>query len=142
MYDNPSAYGVGSVFHILHQLDGKILVIGLPWQQSMTFVHYVEEQLQIPYRYFKAFPGRYRDATGEISEREYFLYVRNEEMGVETYVHDAERHFLEEGLAIEVTALNTRFTIVSARTLYDETIEQLRRNPYFLHRIEAAPAHS
>jgi len=137
-YDGPNAYGIGSGFDVLHRLGGKILVMGLPWDQSMTFFHYVEEQQRVPYRYFKPFVGMYCDAEGEVSKREYFLYVRDLEAGVETYLEDAERHFLEKGLAREAESMETRFILVSATDLYRETVEQLLVNPSFLHRIDTA----
>ena len=138
VYDQPNAYGVGSGFDIVHNLDGKILAMGLPWSQSMTFFHYIEEQERVPYRYFKPFAGRYRDTVGKLTKREYFLYVRNLETGVETYLEDAERHFLENGFAKETQSLGTRFILVGAKELYEESAKELRLNPQFLHRINTA----
>jgi aminoglycoside 3-N-acetyltransferase len=136
-YDCPSAYGVGSGFDVVHDLGGKILVIGLPWSASFTFFHYIEEQERVSYRYFKPFAGMYRDGGGKVTRREYFLYVRDLEAGVETYLDDAERHFLAKDLAQEAESMRTRFILVEARDLYKETAKQLRLNPQFLHRIKS-----
>ena len=136
-YDHPSGYGVGSGFDIVRLLDGKILVIGMDWQHSMTFMHYIEERQRVSYRYYKAFAGKYRDDTGVLTNREYFLYVRDLDAGVTTYLRDAEHFFIERGIAKEHQALGTRFTLVSADCLTEKTIEQLEINPGFLHRIDA-----
>jgi aminoglycoside 3-N-acetyltransferase len=53
-----SAYGPTSVFGWLRAHPrGKILVVGLSWNDSMTFFHYVEECKNVPYRWMKVFPG-------------------------------------------------------------------------------------
>jgi len=83
---NYSGYGFDSPFGRLHQLGGKIAVLDLPDQHSMTSYHYVEEMEQVPYRYYKQFRGRYTDASGTSSEREFALYVRDIERGVTTDV--------------------------------------------------------
>ena len=41
--NNVSGYGKDSPFSILTSLDGKIAVLGLNEQRSMTYYHYVEE---------------------------------------------------------------------------------------------------
>jgi len=137
-YDHPSGYGIGSGFDIVHRLNGKILVIGLEWEQTMTFMHYIEEKHRVSYRYYKPFTGKYRDDTGVLTNREYFLYVRDLDAGVTTYLRDAEHFFIEQGIAKEHQALGTRFTLVNADCLTEKTIEQLEINPGFLHRIDAS----
>lgn len=47
---NVSSYGPNSLFAALTEADGKILIIGLSYQDSMTYFHYVEQTLGVPYR--------------------------------------------------------------------------------------------
>lgn len=47
---NKSSYGADSVFGRLMELDGKILIIGLDYQNSFTFAHYVEQTIGVSYR--------------------------------------------------------------------------------------------
>lgn len=49
-------FGVGTVFDEFFKIDGKILCIGCSLDR-VTFIHYVEQQLGVPYRYFKNFHG-------------------------------------------------------------------------------------
>jgi aminoglycoside 3-N-acetyltransferase len=121
---------------LLHELGGKILVIGLPWRGSMTFVHYVEEMKDVDYRFHKRFAGEYIDGDGERSVRDYFLFVRDMEAGVQTFVDDAEAHCSALGINRVVDAFRTRLSIADAPSLYDELSRQLDRDPSFLHRIE------
>lgn len=85
--DNLSGYGKDSPFAILRELDGKIGVLGLEDQNSMTFYHHVEEVLEVDYRYFKDFTGTYINDEGIKSTKTYKLYVRNIERGVKTRVN-------------------------------------------------------
>ncbi len=95
---NESAYGADSPFAILHQMNGKIGVIDLPDQNSMTFYHYVEESLRVPYRYDKNFTADYTDANGKCSEKTFKIYVRDIENGVLTDVGGMEKKLWEQNL--------------------------------------------
>ena len=87
--NNFSGYGEDSPFALLLQMEGKIAVLDLPDQESMTFVHHVEEMLNVNYRYHKVFTGNYTDKNGETTAKDYGLFVRNIEKGVRTYVDPA-----------------------------------------------------
>lgn len=53
-------FGPGTVFDLLHQHDAKIVCLGCDFSR-VTFVHYVEQQYGVPYRYSKAFSGHLID---------------------------------------------------------------------------------
>ncbi len=95
---NFSGYGADSPFGLLHRGGGKIAVLDLPDQSSMTFHHYVEEALDVPYRYHKTFTGPFTDAAGHSEERTFGLFVRDLDKGVETYVTPMEEHLWQAGL--------------------------------------------
>ncbi len=96
--NNQSGYGADSPFAILRGLDGKIAVLDLDDQNSMTFYHHVEEMNSVPYRYMKTFEGQYTDWDGEVGDREYTLYVRDFDQGVATHVNPAGELMWENGL--------------------------------------------
>jgi len=54
--DCPSAFGPGSPLHVMHRLGGKTLFFSADWE-ACTFLHYVEEQFEVPYRYYKDMRG-------------------------------------------------------------------------------------
>ncbi|RAP29323.1 hypothetical protein DID78_03820 [Candidatus Marinamargulisbacteria bacterium SCGC AG-343-D04] len=85
--DNYSGYGKDSPFDMLKQLNGKIAVLGLTDQHSMTFYHYIEEMNQVSYRYMKEFSGEYTNFKGQCGIKNYGLFVRNLEKGVLTHVN-------------------------------------------------------
>lgn len=96
--DNISGYGIDSPFALLKELQGKIGILGLEDQNSMTFYHYVEESMMVDYRYFKEFNGTYIDKDGIKKNKTYKLFVRNLERGVETRVNPMGELLWEKGI--------------------------------------------
>jgi len=95
---NFSGYGADSPFGMLRQIGGKIGILDLPDQNSMTFYHHVEESCNVSYRFHKTFTGLY---TGEddIERQENFgLFVRDVEAGVVTHVNPMGERLWSLGL--------------------------------------------
>ncbi len=74
---NRTAWGKDSPFAFLHSHGGKNLIINVSLGGSFTFLHYVEESIHVPHRYYKDFHGDYVDAKGNSSARTYTMYVRD-----------------------------------------------------------------
>ena len=85
--DNESGYGFDSPFAKINEMDGKIAVIGLDDQHSMTSYHYVEECNKVDYRYYKSFTGEYINENGMKIKKTYTLHVRDIKRGVITDVN-------------------------------------------------------
>jgi aminoglycoside 3-N-acetyltransferase len=95
---NESGYGPDSPFATLHQMNGKIGVLDLDDQNSMTFYHHVEEMHAVDYRYFKEFTAPYTDARGVTADRSFKLFVRDLERGVLTDVNPMGERLWASGL--------------------------------------------
>ncbi|MCH2547190.1 MAG: AAC(3) family N-acetyltransferase [Alphaproteobacteria bacterium] len=93
---NIYAYGGDSPFALLHNMDGKIAVLDVPDQHSMTFYHYVEETLQVPYRHDKFFTGNYTNSHGHTAPARFQIYVRDLAQGVITRVSPMEALLWQE----------------------------------------------
>ncbi len=124
---NRSAYGTDSPFDLLHRLGGKIGILDLPDQHSMTFYHYVEEQIGVPYRYLKNFEGDYVDEQGNATRETFQIYVRNVEQGVLTHVDPMGEILWARGCyqgsrPLEGNGLRT----ISASAVFDETASIIR----------------
>lgn len=118
--DNESGYSEESPFGILKNLDGKIAVLDLEDQHSMTFYHHVEEVKQVDYRYFKTFTADYTDRHGTTGKRPYRLYVRNLEQGVLTDVNPAGELLWEHGLYKgERPKAGSGLRTINSRELFD-----------------------
>ena len=75
--DSKSSFGQSTIFDFMNQNNAKALVIGLPSLQGLTFIHYVEKMVGVPYRYDKDFTGLYIDELGNQEEKTYTMYVRD-----------------------------------------------------------------
>lgn len=95
---NRSGYGKDSPFAKLLELDGKIGVVDLEEQDSMTMYHHVEEILNIPYRYHKEFSGVYVDSDQKRTDETFSVFVRDLEKGIETDVNKMGEILWQEGI--------------------------------------------
>lgn len=137
--NNISGYGPDSPFAILREVDGKIAVIDLPDQHSMTFYHHIEEMHNVPYRYHKEFTGKYTNAQGKSSEKTYSLFVRDIEKGVLTDVNPMGEVLWEKGLYTgDRPKKETGCRVISAKKMYDEVskVIQSGRAQELLYSIE------
>lgn len=86
--NNKSAFGEHSPFEYLHFNKAKMLMIDVEYQNSFTFVHYVEERKKVKYRYMKEFIGDYTDCLNNKEQKTYSMYVRDIEKGVCTAISE------------------------------------------------------
>ena len=96
--ENFSGYGADSPFAMLRALGGRIGVLDLPDQHSMTFYHHVEEMRAAPWRYHKTFEGDYVGWDGVRAKRQFGLFVRDLERGVVTDVDAMGERLWASGL--------------------------------------------
>ncbi len=78
--DYKEGFGEGSIFEYLYEKKAKAFVIGLPTLSGLTFIHYVEQCVGVPYRYSKDFTANYIDENGCESQKTYAMYVRDLDM--------------------------------------------------------------
>lgn len=73
--DTPGAFEPGGSFDALLEHDVTIVMLGCGIN-AVSLVHWAEERVGVPYRYWKSFSGHYRDGrwTGH---RTYRLYARD-----------------------------------------------------------------
>lgn len=71
--DNRSSFGPGSPFDFFLRHKARMLCIGIPVRNALTFVHFVEEADRVPYRKMKKMRIYLED---EGSWQEYMLYAK------------------------------------------------------------------
>lgn len=72
--DTPSAFDPGSAFEHLLDMDAKLLLLGAG-VNAVSMLHYSEQHLSVPYRYWKSFTGPVRTPDGW-QQRTYRMFVR------------------------------------------------------------------
>jgi aminoglycoside 3-N-acetyltransferase len=136
--NNISSFGKDSPFAYMKENGAKMLIIGVSYQNSFTFMHHVEEMEKAPYRYLKSFTSKYIDEKGEESIRTYSMYVRNLELGVETKF-DLENEMKESGAAKHYTINNVEIINVDLKKAYEVIKDNIINNEgKKLHKRERA----
>lgn len=136
---NKSGYGKDSPFGVIHKYNGKIVIINLPENNSMTFYHYVEEYKNVKYRYHKNFHGKYTDINNITSDRTFTLFVRDLDQGVITNVEPMGRLLWKKGLYCgEPYGVGNSIRSIDSKVLFDETCKIIDKNlaNKYLYNIE------
>jgi aminoglycoside 3-N-acetyltransferase len=131
-----SSYERNSVFGKLRDLDGKIMVIGLSYTNSMTFFHHVEQMEGVDYRFLKQFTGQVTDWDGTTRTDTFEMLVRDIDQGVITEV-DPMGELMERAGVITVGRVGeAAVKLMRANEVYEFTAREMRRDPHLLYRIE------
>jgi len=131
-----SSYERNSLFGKLRELDGKIMVIGLSYNDSMTFFHHVEELEGVDYRYLKTFTGMVRDEDGNTNEDSFQMLVRDIDQGVETMVDPMGELAEEAGVIKSWTIGAAAVKLMKANDIYKFTVKEMKRDPRLLYEIK------
>jgi len=132
-YSNSSIYdcfGKNTAFDLMQKHNAKIVCLGCDFSR-ITFVHYLEQEIEVPYRYLKTFSGIIKDEE-RIEKINNTYYVRDlsfESQGELTSVKDLSH---QKGLlGIERYG---RFPVLSINTndFYLVAKEILSQDPYGL----------
>lgn len=131
-----SAYERNSVFGKLRDLDGKIMVIGLSYTNSMTFFHHIEQMEGVDYRFLKQFTGEVTDENGNTYTETFEMLVRDIDKGVITEV-DPMGFMMEEKGVIKVRKIGEAdVKLMKANEVYEFTAREMRRDPHLLYYIK------
>lgn len=127
--NNFSGYGEDSPFGILRELCGKIAVLDLDDQHSMTFYHHIEELNKVEWRYHKIFEGNYTDIKGKKSIRKYSLFVRKINEGIQTHVNPAGELMWKEGLYIgDLPRIGSGLRTINAQEMFNFITNIIKKN--------------
>lgn len=131
-----SAYERGSVFGKLRDLDGKIMVIGLSYNDSMTFFHHIEQMEGVDYRFLKQFTGEVTDWDGNTYTDTFEMLVRDIDKGVLTMVDPMGNLMEEQGVIKSAQIGDAAVKLMKANEVYAFTAREMRRDPHLLYKIE------
>ncbi len=81
-HQSTDCFGESTIFSKFREWDTKILILGLAYSKSITFLHHCEQMAEVDYRYLKEFKGNAIDAQGKAHEMTYTMFVRDVERGV------------------------------------------------------------
>lgn len=131
-----SAYERNSVFGKLRDLDGKIMVIGLSYNNSMTFFHHIEQMEGVDYRFLKQFTGEVTDENGNTYTDTFEMLVRDIDKGVLTMVDPMGALMEEHGVIKSAKIGEADVKLMKANEVYEFTAREMRRDPHLLYTFE------
>ena len=135
-----SSYERNSVFGKLRDLDGKIMVIGLSYNDSMTFFHHIEQMEGVDYRFLKQFTGEVTDENGHTYTDTFEMLVRDIDKGVITEVNPMGE-LMEQAGVIKVRKIGEAdVKLMKANEVYEFTAREMKRDPHLLYYIKRETA--
>jgi aminoglycoside 3-N-acetyltransferase len=133
LLENPGRHSIGadSTFDRLRKKGGtRFLFLGASPSDCMTYVHFVEERLRVPYRYDRDFTGSITDATST-SRETFTLFVRYR--GIVPSTNGAlEKLLLKRGLMKRAPCGDTFLSAVDEPAVFDTLSECLAEDIDYL----------
>ena len=129
-----SSFGKNSVFTKLRELNGKIMIIGLPFIHSNAFGHHVEEMLGVDYRFLKEFHGKIIDENGQEFEDNFFMNVKPLDGTQETYFDDFEKLMDSENITKIRKMGDSTVKLMDANMVFDRLSKEIKQNPSFMYK--------
>lgn len=125
------SFGQESSFAALRELSAKIVLLGVSFE-ACTFLHYIEQEHQVPYRFTKTFNGTFIDANGRAHEDSCTYFVRPLDENIDNDMTRIAPYLREKKLVRETTIGNGRLSVIGANDLYAATMHLLDTDPYYL----------
>lgn len=126
--NNRSSFGVDSPFNYLRHAKAKMVLIGVDYQKSFTYVHFVEEEEKVDYRYLKDFTASYCDRKGKTTEQTYSMYVRDLDRGVVTNVNPIGAVMEMQGSSQHFVINKVDFYVIDLYKAYEIIQDDIRNN--------------
>ena len=124
--DNQDAWSHSSPFYYMQMRGAKNLLFNIEPYQGMTFGHYVEQEVQVPYRHIKYFFGDYTDEEGITEKRMYSMSVRDR--GVVSGCSIRNDWLIEKSVAERVEWEGNELTLVDLQKSYDVIKDDMVNN--------------
>lgn len=124
-----NSFARGSVFDRILQQNAKILCLNHP---GCTFLHFVERELKVPYRFDKSFNGK-QMIDGALVEQTWKIWVRY--MSDSKLIHTPKKYlqYIKDKLIGKYTNLGRgEVLLISALEVYKVVEIGLHEDPWFL----------
>lgn len=127
-------FGRNSIFEKLNKKKAKMVFLGETF--DMTYIHFIEQHYNVPYRFIKHFSGQIK--TGNASKECTFAYnVRPLNENIE-YDLEGIAEFLDRKKVLSQSILgNSKIRVVNAGDAFNQISDGLKNNVYFL--LKAKP---
>ena len=130
-----TCFGEDSFFGELRRRAGKILLLNIAFERSMTFMHHVEELSGCAYRFMKDFAGTVVGLDGKAAQRTVRMYVRDRDRGVVTDLTLGGRRMEDLGLVRSGSVGPWPAKLMEAGKIFEAAKDLPRTEPDLFRRI-------
>ena len=130
---NISSFGKGSPFDVLYEMEAINIALGTEFIGGATFLHHTEEMMQVPYRYYKEFPGTVIDKNGVKLDKTYTMFAR---IITEQYEYDNDwdlvwGDLVKENLVVRNQLNGANLFSFRIRPTHDSFAKRIAANPFY-----------
>jgi aminoglycoside 3-N-acetyltransferase len=127
-----NSVGLNSTFDLLHKtkLKVKFLFLGPKIGDCFTYMHYIESEQNVPYRYNKDFTGKIINGNSNYTDT-YSLFVRYNNVFANCGSYIYENMMIEKNIAQKEKFANSFLTIVESQEAYNAYLYFLKISPNF-----------
>ena len=129
--DISSAFDPGSAFERMVELDFKLLLLGADVRFT-SLIHYAEQRMKVPYRYWKEFTGEVRLVGKPPEVRTYRMFARDLDLDPEVRSAPVQKVLEERGLWSSVTLNYGKVALCRFRDFVAMAEELLAKDPWAL----------
>jgi len=129
--ETSSAFDPGSSFDRMVELDFKLLLLGADVQFN-SLIHYVEQSMQVPYRYWKEFTGKVRLVGRPTEVRTYRMFARDLALDPQVSSAPVQKLLEEHGRWSSVTLNYGKLASCSFRDFVAAAEALLDKDPWAL----------
>lgn len=126
--DTPSAFDDGSAVDRMVRMGFKLLLLGAD-VQAASVLHYSEQRVGVPYRYWKDFSGRVRRA-GSWQPVSCRMYVRDLEMDAQLEIYEVEQELRRRGQWQSAALHYGQISLCTLPDFVQATSDLLRQDPW------------
>lgn len=131
---NRNSTGKGSPFERMLKFNVKILHIDIELVNACTFLHYIEEQMNVPYRYSKYFSYEIINEKKKKITLEYENYVRMTEFYKFPKQSKNIQNELIKNKIMKIKKLEkSLFTMVCTKKLNNFFCNKIKKNPFYIY---------
>lgn len=126
--DYVDSFGGESIFAWFEMVKAKNIFINVPYVNSATFIHHIEQKNSVNYRYIKDFTANYIDKNGNNSQKTYSMFVRYLDKNVETLIEPMHEIFVKHKAVTESKFYDSTFRILDMPKAYKLVEEDIKYN--------------
>lgn len=125
--DTTSCFGENSVFDVLTQEGGKIILFG-SHKLGITYIHHIEEKAGVSYRFFKNFKGILINEDGEKINKNINYFCRSYEKNSITS-SDLIIDFLKQNNNIQISSFaNAQIAVIDIQKFFNTALKALQQD--------------